>query len=185
MEKQLGNEAMTITTDNPVLRRLIAALGAGVLALGLSATVSAHGARAGHGANTWVTRHARVAAHHRHYKAPRRGYRYKRRGHGRRHGRPHYPREVVYVQNVYSPAVAVVPVYEQPVRVIERSVPQPDYSVVPVAAAPQINAGSLMGAALGGFIGSQIGDGSGQLAATAAGAVGGFVLGDHATRGYR
>ena len=42
--------------------------------------------------------------------------------------------------------------------------------------------GTLLGAAIGGFTGSQIGSGSGQLAATALGTLGGAVVGNRAMR---
>jgi surface antigen len=48
---------------------------------------------------------------------------------------------------------------------------------------PKETVGTLGGAALGGFLGSQIGDGEGQLAATAAGVVLGGLLGNYVGRG--
>jgi uncharacterized protein YgiM (DUF1202 family) len=44
------------------------------------------------------------------------------------------------------------------------------------------NVGKFAGAAVGALLGSQIGDGRGQLAATAAGAVGGYILGERIGR---
>jgi len=189
---------MTFMITNHSLRRLTLVLSAGILALGLSGGASARGAGFGHGANTDRAYDSVTVVHHRYRGHPRRHYRYKRhgnkhRGHGRRHyrnryrghGRRHHPRRVVYVRNYYPPPVEVVHVYEQPTPVVQRFVTPRTYEPAPVAVDSRINAGSLMGAALGGLIGSQIGNGRGQLAATAAGTVGGFLLGDHVTNVYR
>lgn len=46
------------------------------------------------------------------------------------------------------------------------------------------NIGGALGAAVGGFAGNKIVDGKGQSAATAAGAVGGFLLGKNVARNY-
>ena len=189
---------MTFMNSNHSLRRLTFTLSAGVLALGLSGVASARGAGSEHGANTYRTHDTIAVIHHRYDGHPRRHYRNKRhgnkyRGHGRRHyrnkyrghGRRHHPRRVVSVHNYYPSPVEVVHVYEQPAPVVRRFVTPNTYQSAPVAGNPQVNAGSLMGAALGGLIGSQIGNGRGQLAATAAGTVGGFLLGDHVTNVYR
>ena len=163
---------MNSTRDNPsLLRRLGMAAVAGALALGASGAAMAHGGGPKH----------RDVVHHYHN-----GHGKGCRGHGRHekvvhvyhYGQPRPARTVVYERPV---------VYQQPV-VVERY-PQPEVAY-PAAepgytrVTPTLNAGSLMGAALGGLIGSQIGGGTGKLAATAAGTVGGFVLGDHVTR-YR
>ena len=50
---------------------------------------------------------------------------------------------------------------------------------------PRVNGASLIGAAVGGLLGAQIGGGSGQLAATAAGTLGGFLIGDRMHDVYR
>lgn len=47
------------------------------------------------------------------------------------------------------------------------------------------NVGGAIGAAIGGFAGNKIVDGKGQAAATAAGAVGGFLLGKNVAHNYR
>ena len=158
-----------------------------VLALGVSGAASARGYDDGRG-----HRHAKVVHHHYHGKH-----------YGDRRFRRHRPKKVVHVHHHYPPQV----VYERPPPVVyERRVvveqpyePAPRvYDVAPSEPyarpgygdaggqfTPRFNPGSLMGAALGGLIGSQIGGGTGKLAATAAATVGGFVLGDHVTRGYR
>lgn len=46
------------------------------------------------------------------------------------------------------------------------------------------NVGGAIGATVGGFVGSQFGDGDGQLATTAIGAVGGYVLGRDIAHNY-
>ena len=192
---------MTFMTSNHSWRCLTAALSAAVLALGLSGTASAHGADSGHGRGDgydgYRSERTAVVEHHYYNESPRK-YRKKGRGHGRgysrrpgrRHG--HNPRKVVYVHEHYEPVVEVVQVreyYEPRSRVVERPVVRNSYgyerSDSNSGGGPRINAGSLMGAAIGGLIGAQIGGGSGKLAATAAGSVGGLLLGDHATRGYR
>jgi uncharacterized protein YcfJ len=92
----------------------------------------------------------------------------------------------VHVYHHYEPR----PVVTREV-VVERYVADPPVVVERAPAyrsggfTPSLNPGSLMGAALGGLIGSQVGGGRGKLAATAAGTLGGFLLGDHATSRYR
>lgn len=58
-------------------------------------------------------------------------------------------------------------------------------TAAPVASASADVLGGLIGAATGGWVGSHIGDGRGQLAATAAGTLLGYGIGDNLTdRGY-
>jgi hypothetical protein len=84
---------------------------------------------------------------------------------------------------VYEPPVYVYERVYEPVRVYEPAY-QPTYvAPVPAPSYPYRGyyggntAAGLVGAAAGGFLGSQFGHGDGQLAATAAGTVAGFLLG--------
>lgn len=47
------------------------------------------------------------------------------------------------------------------------------------------NVGGAIGATVGAFVGSKIGKGNGRLATTAAGAVGGFLIGENVAHNYR
>ena len=180
---------MTLSTTNHSLRHLTVAITAGVLALGLSGAASAHGADSDHRGGGYRSERAAAEVHHHYYNESRRTHRNKHhhkhyrkhRGHRRGH---HSPKEV-HIHNYYEAPVEVVQVYEPPRRVMHHSFPQDAYGYERSRGSAQLNAGSLMGAAIGGLIGSQIGGGKGKLAATAAGSVGGFLLGDHATQGYR
>ena len=96
---------------------------------------------------------------------------------------------MVYVYQHEPYVVTREVVVERPV-VVERRVvvePQPQpyggHSGYYDGSASRLNAGSLIGAAIGGLLGSQVGGGSGKLAATAAGTVGGFLIGGHANGG--
>lgn len=182
---------MTFTTTKHPMRRLTAAISAGVLALGLSGAVFAHGS--GHGDRGYRSDSGSVVINHNYYDEGRghgrRHHRRHRHGHGKGHYRKHHRRghghsrrKVVHVYNHYDAPVEVV---HERTRVVERRAPEYHYDRGPSRRHNQINAGSLVGAAIGGLLGAQVGKGSGQLAATAAGTVGGFLLGDHSGRGYR
>jgi uncharacterized protein YcfJ len=159
-------------------RKLASVLAAGAIALAVSGNVSA-----GHGYGG----DRRVQVIHHHYHAapvhhPGRGH----QKHGKR------GRQVVHVHHHHHhhhPQVERHVIVERPVSygrhvVVEQ--PRHHYPAHSTyGAGSQLNAGALMGAAIGGFLGSQVGGGSGKLAATAAGTIGGFLVGDHATRGYR
>lgn len=172
---------MTVKSLNHSIRSLGAGVVVATLMLGLSGAASAHGngsRQHGHGQHAGRTT---VVVVHDQHRAPRRAHRYKNGDHG--HGRGHYPREVVYVYERPEPVREVVHVYEEraPV-VVNRSV---QHNSRRSSEYGTLNAGSLVGAAVGGLIGSKIGGGSGQLAATAAGTVGGFLLGGHTANHYR
>lgn len=169
---------------------LAAAVAVGLLSLGASGIASAddddryRGYRSDH--RTHVIHHYDDRRYH------------PGRGHHKRHRRP---KQVVHVYHhqprvIERHVVVERPVYERHV-VVEQPRhyygPRDSYgpSYTPPASygnhggGSQLNAGALMGAAIGGLLGSQVGGGSGQLAATAAGTIGGFLIGDHSTRGYR
>jgi hypothetical protein len=171
-------------TKRGMAPRIAAAVAVGLLTLGASGIASADDDDRYRGYRNGGDRHVKVIHHY-----DNRGY-HPGRGHYKR------PKQVVHVYH-YQPRVierhVVVerPVYERHV-VVEQ--PRQYYGPAPqyygpaprsYGGGPQLNAGALMGAAIGGLLGSQVGGGSGQLAATAAGTIGGFLLGDHTTRGYR
>jgi hypothetical protein len=171
-------------TKRGMAPRFAAAVAVGLLTLGASGIASADDDDRYRGYRNGGDRHVKVIHHY-----DNRGY-HPGRGHYKR------PKQVVHVYH-YQPRVierhVVVerPVYERHV-VVEQ--PRQYYGPAPQYYGPaprsygggsQLNAGALRGAAIGGLLGSQVGGGSGQLAATAAGTIGGFLLGDHTTRGYR
>ena len=159
--------------------RLTAVLAAGLMTLGASGVASADHDR-GYRDDVRVIHHHAAPVyysdrgHHRGYKGHKRGpqivHVY--------HHQPHIvERHVVVERPVYERHVVV----EQP-RYYQHGTNSYGNSY---RGGSQLNAGALMGAAIGGLLGSQVGGGSGQLAATAAGTIGGFLVGDHTTRGYR
>ena len=169
---------MNFAITNQSLRGLAAAIGAGVLTLGLSSAVFAHETDDGYR----DAGHRSAGARTVYYSQGQHNYR------GGRHGRRGYahgsPRQVIVLHR-YDPPVEVVEVYEQPTRVVTRIEEQRTAGYPYSGNNNQINAGSLIGAALGGLVGAQVGGGNGKLAATAAGTVGGFLLGNHATQRAR
>lgn len=160
--------------------RIAAAVAAGLLTLGASGIASADRGY-GHGGD----RHVTVIHHY----DDDRGY-HPGRGHHKPYKRHKRGKKVVHVYHhrprvIERHVVVERPVYERRV-VVEQ--PRQYYGPAPhrsYRSGSQLNAGALMGAAIGGLLGSQVGGGSGQLAATAAGTIGGFLIGDHTTRGYR
>ncbi|MFT5449667.1 MAG: hypothetical protein ACI9DC_004864 [Gammaproteobacteria bacterium] len=188
---------MTFKSLTPSVRSLGAGVVLATLMLGLSGAASAHGTGSRHHGHGQYADRTTVVVVHDEHRAPRRAHRYKSRGHrqghrqGHRHGRRyghgrgrgHYPREVVYAYEHPEPVREVVHVYEErtPI-VVTRAV---EHNSRRSSGHGTLNAGSLVGAAIGGLIGSKIGGGSGKLAATAAGTVGGFLLGGHTMNRYR
>ena len=174
---------MNVTTTNHSLRRLGAAIGAAILALGLSSVAVAHNTDHGHRNNDnhsdYRHGHSRPVVNNHYYQRSSRNH------HRRHHGHHRNSQRQVIVQRRYYAPVEVVEVYEQPRHVVTRTVERRTSSYPSSRNNNQINAGSLIGAAVGGLLGSQVGGGRGKLAATAAGAVGGFLLGDHATQRVR
>jgi uncharacterized protein YcfJ len=182
---------MNFTTTNHSLCRLGAAISVGVLALGLSGAVVAHGTDAdhridhnrNHGDSDSRGGHARPIINNHYYNEGRGHHRHHSRHGHRRHGRNQHRR--MHVHQRYDAPVEVVEVYQQPRRVVTRQLESRSGSSLYSSGANQINAGSLIGAAVGGLLGSQVGGGKGKLAATAAGTVGGFLLGNHVTHRVR
>ena len=158
---------------------LAAAVAVGLLTLGASGIASAgddryRGYRSDH--RTHVIHHYDDRRYH------------PGRGHHKRHGRG---KQVVHVYHHQPRVIERHVVVERPVYERHVVLEQPRYYEAPPSSyrtyggGSQLNAGALMGAAIGGLLGSQVGGGKGQLAATAAGTIGGFLIGDHTTRGYR
>ena len=125
---------------------------AAAIALALMSLVSTSAnAHDSHWRSDWRSAHAQYGPSCRDYRSAHRGWR-------RSYHRPHYRhtpvRRPVYVEST--------PYYHAP-RYHRRG-PGP---------------GALIGAAIGGLVGAQVGSGEGRLAATAAGVVGGLLLGQH------
>jgi uncharacterized protein YcfJ len=175
---------MNVTTTNHSLHRLGTAIATAVLALGLSSAAFAHHTDHGHRDSAYRNGHSRPIVHNHYYQGPRQSYRRRHQEH-RRHGHRRHSQRQVIVQHRYYPPVEVVEVYEQPRPVVTRTVERRTSGSATSRNNNQLNAGSLIGAAVGGLLGSQVGGGKGKLAATAAGAVGGFLLGNHATQRVR
>lgn len=192
-----GSSTMTFKSLHCSVRSLAAGVVVATLMLGLSGAASAHGNGSRHHGHGQHADRTTVVVVHDEHRTPRRAHRYKSRGHrrahrrghrrgnghGRRYGRGHYPREVVYVYERRAPVREVVHVYEERTPVV---VNRPlEHNSRRSFADGTLNAGSLVGAAIGGLIGSRVGGGSGKLVATAAGTLGGFLLGGHVTNHYR
>jgi len=157
--------------SNGVRRTLTGAMPlfmAGLVGLGAAGVASADGYR------VYETRPVERVIVIDEYDAPRHanrdaGYGYDPRGYRRHWRRPRT--EVVHVYHHYDPPpVREVVRYEAPAYAGGAPAAQP-------YAGSAFNARSLIGAALGGLIGSRVGRGSGNRAATAAGAITGLWLG--------
>ncbi len=84
---------------------------------------------------------------------------------------------VVYQQPVYQQPVYQPPVYQQPAYYAPAYTPSYGYARS-YGGGDRLLTNAVFGAA-GGYLGSRIGNGSGRAAATAAGALGGWLLGNH------
>jgi hypothetical protein len=174
----------TIERHRSPLRRVATALAGGTLALALATPAAAHDDPWGDGYHHDRARVVHVY-HHDHREGRGHRDRHHRGKHHRKHHREHRRRahKVVHVHHD-------APVVERRV-VVERSV-VPDPAPAPAYPAPGpagygqpgISPGGIMGAVLGGLAGAQVGGGRGRLAATAAGTLGGYLVGDHVTRRY-
>jgi hypothetical protein len=176
----------TIERRRTPLRRVATALAGGTLALALAAPAAARDDPWGAGYHHDRGRVVHVYHHDHHDGRDHRDrhHRGKRhRKHYRNHHRKHRRRvrKVVHVHH-YAPVVERRVVVERPV--VLAPAPAPAHPAPDAAGygRPGISPGGIMGAAFGGLAGAQIGGGRGRLAATAAGTLGGYLIGDHVTR---
>lgn len=165
--------------------RIAAAVAAGLLTLGASGIASADDDDRYGGYRQGGDRHVKVIHHY----DDDRGY-HRGRGHHKQYKHHKRGKKVVHVYHHRPRVIERHVVVERPIYERHVVVEQPRQYYGPAQhggyrSGSQLNAGALMGAAIGGLLGSQVGGGSGQLAATAAGTIGGFLIGDHTTRGYR
>ena len=158
------------------LKYLASVLASGLIAFGSVSTVSADN---GYGYRDGPRHYGNANyGHDRWQRGQKRGHFKRHKGHVRvriHHHYGGYPASKTRVIHHYYPEPE--PVYIERRRVIEhRSYVEP---------APAYRQGgyygpsgsSLIGAAVGGLLGSQVGKGDGKLAATAAGAVTGYIIG--------
>jgi hypothetical protein len=166
----------TTTVKTPIkstLKFFAPLLAGGLLAIGTSSTALADGGRGySHGNEQYCN-------HEVGYERDRPGYAYGHRKHHKRHKR-HKRHKTVHVYHHYEPQavpdprpIYVEPRYNEP----RRPVYSDDGYRGPTA-------GSLIGAAVGGFLGAQVGKGNGKLAATAAGTLTGYWIGDRYVRSH-
>jgi len=162
---------MVKTPIKSTLKGFAPLLAGGLLIFGAAGTVLADGGR-GHAYRDGQYRNHEVG-----YERGRPGRAYGHRKHRSRHRhhkhhKHHKHQKTVHVYHHSSPAPEPQPVYVEPPRYEPASPAYGDSGY----SGP--TAGSLIGAAVGGFLGAQVGKGNGKLAATAAGTLTGYWIGD-------
>ena len=157
---------------NNRVKTLISAVAAVGAILMLSATPALAGGKHGYDNGHHNRGHHYDRGHKRghHYN---RGYKRHHAYRGHRNARHYSDHRIRYDYHAPVQVIHHSPVYRQPTRSY--------YSTSTTYArgyrGNRVNAGNLVGGALGGYVGSTIGHGPGRLAATAAGAVIGYTLG--------
>jgi hypothetical protein len=159
----------TTTVKTPItstLKRFAPLLAGALLAIGAAGAALADEGRG------YAYRDGHYRSHDVGYARGRPGRAY---GH-RKHHKHHKRHKTVHVYHHYDSEPEPRPVYVEP-RQYES--PRPVYSDNGYSGP---TAGSLIGAAVGGFLGAQVGKGNGKLAATAAGTLTGYWIGDRYVR---
>ena len=165
----------TTTLKTPIrntLKCFAPLLAGGLLAIGVAGTALADEGRG------YAHRDGQYRSHDVGYG---RGWQGHAPGHHKHHGRHkhhkhHKHHKTVHVYHHNYPEPESRPVYVEP-QYYEP--PTPAYSANGYSGP---TAGSLIGAAVGGFLGAQVGKGNGKLAATAAGTLTGYWIGDRYVR---
>ncbi len=164
----------TTTVKTPIkstLKRFAPLFAGGLLAIGAAGTALADEGRG------YAHRDGQYRSYDVGYEHGRPGRAYGHRKHRGRH-RHHKHHKTVNVYHHYYPEPEPRTVYVEP-RPYEP--PTPAYSDSGYSGP---TAGSLIGAAVGGFLGAQVGKGNGKLAATAAGTLTGYWIGDRYVRNH-